>query len=379
MKLNRLLLGLLVASTLLFTACPDEVEEITVDEAKTELTQNATQMAQDLSEMLDTTLQGTATLMHFIHMMDNTPQKSFSSYARVLKQLLKPTFIGNSLKDLPEEELELLYGTYEWNSTNMNWDANVGTPADKWIFKFPATEESQTNNAILTLDMDGQMYGYEFMPTMIEGSIVVDDIKYVEVSATASWMQDGEGAFPTSISGTVYNKPFSLTANLTYSETTLGTDTEMVIAGDFELKKDGNIMLAADIDISLIEVEYTETYDGYTETYYETIPKLIDGFVRIYDFKIDGTADLTSLIGMEGEPTEAQINEAINFDLLYVPANDMKIADIYIAENPAYNEELNNEEMPIIIKLQFTDGTEENFLTYFGVVLITIMSEIPMK
>jgi len=370
MKTNKFLLGLVVASSLLFTSCPEGVEEITVEEAKTLLAEDGKNLNTDLNEMID--LEGTVVLTNFANKMETVQIKGGKSIAKTLLKLSNPT-INKDLKksfklDVPEEALELKYGTYTWSSSINNWEYSATEPTDKWVFLFPAYETSTTNDAKVTMDIEGEIIGQEFLPNQVEATLEVNEEKLIEVSAKINFVEMENNVLPTSAELYVYNKPFSYNAKLNGS-----IAGENITAGiEFTLKKDSEVIIATDLNVNIVEEETTDEYLGQTITTYTYIPVVIDGYFQFYNFKIDGKADVSNLITLgENEiPTQDQINTAIDFDLLHVPTNT-KMADIALSVNPLFNE-ITPGVMPVVVTLKFIDGSEEDFFTYFSEVFMTI-------
>ena len=177
-------------------------------------------------------------IINFSELVDlNDPMKSNGSNAfmpyTVLNSLVNFKETGNvevvysalkqskSLKN--DENLESVYndakGTYSWNANSKKWDF---TKANNIVFKFPATKNSNVNNAtytisyvpytgkVATADLTGNM------PANLTAKLDIDNVNYLAFDLKAVY--DAEG-IPTSIGSNLKVENFNFGLEMSASST----------------------------------------------------------------------------------------------------------------------------------------------------------------
>ncbi|RLD55722.1 MAG: hypothetical protein DRJ01_16255 [Bacteroidetes bacterium] len=333
----------LLISTVVFTACKkDEDNNLSTQESKIVLTEAGNDINTDLTEI--TNSDGAKSIIDIFNIINiNDPftgtQKSVKITKRHFPYLSKLIYIPKIERksgSFGDENFDFAsnVGTYTWNAQYQNWDIQHGTPSDKIIINFP-TQESTTNNAVLTINSYTEQQFTDdsdtwYQPTHVNANLYVNQIKYVDVDFDAAYNSDGD---PTSITGTLFLKPFTLTVSVEKSNTKI---TERIT-----LKKDNDTI----IDINLIVSFSDVTLEDVTE---------IEGYIQIGHIKLKGEVNVVALDSLQAAPTVEQLNENINLSLY--TDTDKKIGDL------EFITALNGE---IDLQIVFNDGTTELASHYF--------------
>lgn len=353
MKTKKLIFALIIGMALVFTACPDSIEEISVEQAKAYLTEDVNQMATDMK--MASKAKGTEVLMSFEHYMESSVKGSELAGSLVyLSQVQQLKTISSSRFNIKSTDE---FGTYTWNMLTSTWDYSAD-PTDHWVYVFPSSiEDSTFNDAVLTLKAnEGFTLDSETPPSSIYVLLTVKSEKYFELDFKATFTEE----IPEKIDLKIFNSPLQLNANYVYT----ANSPDFLHSVGFELKINNAFVTGLGVDLSVMG-SLSEEFSNLA------IPTKLEGFYQLYRFKIEGIADLQTLYAemitdLGGMPSIEVLNETIDFDLIYAP-NGMKIADIVFKNNPAYNPDdpNNSSDIPFIIMLSYTDGTEEDFIAYF--------------
>lgn len=358
MKTNKLVLtGIAVAISLLFTACPEQVEELTIAEAEILLTEDANSLTTDLQDMENTV--GVKALTYLESLM-NPLDVNYDITSKIV-HLSNPTKLNTLKVEKYFEGEDVEFGTYTWNFTSLDWDF-INTPTDKLIIEFPSDETMGLNNANITLQYTETIIGEELLPNMLIASLTINDVKEMGIELNLSFYSN---SYPESATLLVLNNPFEINASYSLTDNT----TSYLHAISMEIANNSEVLIGFDFNIAVIGDIFNEEQ--------QAIPTNLDGYFQLKRFKIDGVADIQTLFvsmiaNPEGIPSAEALNEAINFDLFYEPTA-MKLGDIVFTDNPLFNAmDPNNEAIPYEIKIQFVDGTEANFFDYFETFKIQI-------
>ncbi len=335
--------ALLLISAVLFTACKkDEDKNLSTQDSKTTLTEAGNDINADLTEI--TNSDGAKSIIDIFNIINiNDPFTGTNKSVKIskrhfpyLSKLIYIPRIERKSGTFGDEKFDFdnNVGTYTWNAQYQNWDIQHGTPNDKIIINFP-TEGSTTNNAGLTINgyIEQEFtddYDTWYQPTHINANLYVNQVKYVDVDFDAAYNSNGD---PTSVNGTVFLKPFTLTASVEKSNNK--------ITGRITLKKDNDTIIDINLTVSFLDA----TLEDVT---------IIEGYIQVGHIKLQGDVNVAALESLQAAPTVTQLNENINLSLYTDTGN--KIGDLEFISG------LNND---VDLQIVFNDGTTELASHYF--------------
>jgi hypothetical protein len=169
MKRNLFLIASAIILLLAFNSCKSELDldktlkfsKLTVEEQKATIEENGIAFVDKMEGLQETT--GFTTITQLMGMANVSPD-FVAPYKTLQANLVKndvkslETFDRQMRVAMAEDEM---WGEWTWNFSKDNFDYKAVTTKTA-IYKFPATETSKTNNAILTL-------------TLVESNVVAPD------------------------------------------------------------------------------------------------------------------------------------------------------------------------------------------------------------
>ena len=212
-------------------------------------------------------------------------------------------------------------GIYEWNPNSEEFERTGESPS--FIVLFPA-EGSETNNAALeitdlqfvTFNEVDEWGSYQVtLPTSFDGSLAVDEVTYITLTASANWLDDG---LPESASVDLFLSPFRFNMNF---------DDSNAISSSLSasLTKEATTLMGVDLNVDFNSAEKVE-------------PANIDGFVEYGGLKLSGNIDIAGIeSGLYDEFGEMKdgfnLNDYIDLEVLL---DDVKVGDILVEEDIIY-------------------------------------------
>jgi hypothetical protein len=199
-------------------------------------------------------------------------------------------------------------GEYAWDADQQRWTSDGSS--DDVVLRFPATETTQDNNAILTLS------GYSDTQVSIEGETV-----YLPTAGSASLSVEGMDVFALDLSDVSYEtegergvpvpRSFRLdvfTAPYTHSFE-LATNSSTNVAFSFGLRNDDQLVGRLSTNVLLT----TDDYDDLEATDVEEV----SGAVDIGPDLAVGYAIQVGELAAFDDPSEEQINDRIDARIVY--------------------------------------------------------------
>jgi len=273
------LLSLLLFAGFIFTACEDDSsdDQMQPEDAKQMLDQMETEMSQDLSLMQDAP--GMEALSVLMNLSDPFGAKKSTEPTVVLDQIYG--LVSSNKESLATQseafDFDSKTGTYTWNIELERWSIEAGNPNDAIIIFFPANGESTENDAMLKI-LDVQETPYtdeyqetEYLPTLIEAELYINDELVAELNMTASYDQDGD---PTQMSVNYSVVPFNMDLTLTSSATSAN------IA--YSLSSNNETLMGAELGVT------------FTDQTQET-PASINGSLTYRDYEVRADADIVAI------------------------------------------------------------------------------------
>lgn len=159
-------------------------------------------------------------------------------------------------------------GTYTFNRADSSWSHNT-TVTDKIILLFPSDTTSSVNDAKLTIFAYSevrQIYNpgtldadTTYQPTSIDAELTIGAVKYVDVIFTAAYNSEG---IPTSMSYTLYLKPFTQTLSYTDNGSSVSLSTTLAKDGEATniVSSTGTITFYDSNKDSVLTIAGTTTY-----------------------------------------------------------------------------------------------------------------------
>jgi len=416
---KHILQFLLLTGLLYFTACSSsdntttELEETFPEKTPEEHKSSLEKAGLDYVDQMETlrnssSINSISTLVDFLNNSDpfSNSEQQLGSPFRILHDLKAFQEDKISLKELanrrtkeseePESIQELfdeIKGTYEWNSSEEDWDFTEG--GDVATFKFPSEEIGTTNNAIFTiqkyagvniaenpLNESGDYTGD--LPTEVLVDLTLDNTKIMEFSFNTSYSDNGT---PTSMNTAITLDPFTLSYNFTNSTTEVKTG--------YSLTENSNNILSSEVavqgnfDIDNIESSAEE----------EKVAGIVtsgSSTVQLFDIKFEmGVTDVASLetelnaieddqendnYEVAADKLEAAMNNYLDLKVKYESTNEviaLGSAEGVVREETYYYYEWNPDTQnydekegidkwiePELI-LEFGDGSKVSVETYF--------------
>lgn len=349
---KRILPLFIALFTLAFVACEkdEEQKELSKQEAKLALSAASVSVDSEMEEMQNHKALKSMQRLEDLDTPIGTDFLFFST--QQLKGNLNESpiavFKANRKKTSGDQKTFAdLVGTYTYNPTTENWDAQLADPNDKIILNFP-TEGSTTNNATLTIHTweqtevttkrDGITDTY-FETSRFVADMTVDQEKVLDLNLNATWAENGE---PKSIEYKLEVAPYTREISLS------STDGSAEFAVSF--KKNEITLASFSITASMSE---------------EGEPVKVSGHVQYGTIKIKGEVDMAGImasISTASTPSKIleKMNENVNVEVLTYPEND-KIGNIRI--------DLLEDQAELTPVIEFTDGSKEPAEEYLNSVI----------
>lgn len=233
-------------------------------------------------------------------------------------------------------------GTHIFNATDQTW-LKTNNVTDKMIFQFPAEPNATANNAELIIDMyaDKQVTidsEEMFLPTAMHAAMNVDAEKVFEITVSKITYADNAG----------YQLPVEISAQLFMDPMEMDIEVSRLSTNEYEMGmnfSDGNL---CNIGIAM-QVELAD--DDFENLSEDAIEKVAVQ-VNVGELSIQTLGDVASLFKLDDDPTETQINSALDLDVFF---QDLKIADLEI-----------NEDMETVIIFYKDTSFEDSSVFYDG-------------
>ena len=211
-------------------------------------------------------------------------------------------------------------GTHIYDASNETW-VKTNNVSDRMVFQFPAEPTATTNNAELVIDMyaDKQVTidnETVFLPTAIHAAMNVDNGTVFEITVSKVTYADNAGfQIPVEVSAQLFMDPMEMNIDVTRVST---TEYEMGV-----IFSDGNL---CDIRVHAQMELKDDDFENFTDDGFEKIALQ----VNVGQLSIRTLGDVASLFGLDDDPTEPQINAALDLDMFF---EDIKIADLELNED----------------------------------------------
>lgn len=308
-------------------------------------------------------------------------------------------------------------GTYTWNKTTSDWDIVYG--GNKLIFLFPATENSLTNNATITI--------YNYAGVQIANPID-DDYSGDLPAALNADLKVGSKTLVSFVYGASYNNdgvPKSVAVDLTIEtfkfEVDITNDTK-VVSVNYKFLENGNTILDmgatghglfTEDNYDANTVHHTETYsyvcnyvwnsytqtwdyvycedtDEWDETEFEEILNSAEAHFQLFSIALKGEIDVKGLTdqirviedqydkekitdAVRDQRTAEQINKFLNLRLVNIAKNEIIAkAEAYVVHESDYYDDWTY----VDFRLTFGDGSPVDMETYFDTGFDTFVDEI---
>ena len=246
------------------------------------------------------------------------------------------------IEDNSRFDLTYHAGTHIYNSASQTW-LKTNNVTNKVIFQFPAEPNAASNNTELIIDMytdkqvtiDGETL---FLPTAMHTVMNVDNIKVFEVTVSNVTYADNAG----------YQLPVEISAQMFMDPMEMDIEVSRLSTNEYEMEmnfSDGNL---CDIKVAM----QVELADDDFENISEDAVEEVAVQVNVGQLSIRTLGDVASLLKLDDDPTETQINSALDLDVFF---QDLKIADLEV-----------NEDMETVI-IFYKDSTfEDSSIFYDG-------------
>ncbi len=249
-----------------------------------------------------------------------------------------------TIMDLGEEDesarivMNDIGGVFGFNNADSSW-TETSSSTSKIQLNFP-TQEGGSNNASLVLDnytdkaftTNDSTY---YLPTSAAFTLTVDGIEVIGLSVNEIVYGTGNVPLPTKLDLDILLKPSTFHIILESP-----TDTKFTL--DLEVSNEEGCGYGLEVDLELAD-------NLYDDIDIETDIKSLTAGIHLEHLSVVTASDLAPLLGLQ-DPTDAQINELVDLDLLI---NNFKVADV----------EYNGTED--ILYLIFKDDSKEDAFNYF--------------
>ncbi|UXX77782.1 thrombospondin type 3 repeat-containing protein [Reichenbachiella carrageenanivorans] len=238
-------------------------------------------------------------------------------------------------------DLNQMGGVYTFKKSDSTWIKNSSSTSVLEL-KFPTAQNKTTANGQLLLEnykdqTQSQAVGEESykLPTTLDLSLSVDGEKAVGISLKEIVYGSGSWPIPRKADVELFIAPHSL---------------HLVIDSESDTKYDVDLDISTeDGDSFGVGIEVELAHNDFENIVFEEDIKKLKAEIRLQHLTIVSVSDLAALIALE-DPTEAQINELLDLDILI---NDMKVADVKFSESEE------------ILYLVFKDDSSEDAFNYF--------------
>lgn len=251
---------------------------------------------------------------------------------------------GDLFEDLEEEDgigiyLSEIGGVYEFNKADSSWSKSSSSTS-RLELQFPTTESKSANNASLVLeDYSDEEHTIEeenyHLPTSGTISLSVDGTELLAVSINEVVYGTGDLPIPSKVDVAIYVNPMTL-------QIVLESESSTQYAADVNFSGDDGCSFGAAVEVEL-------AHDDLENLVFEEDIESLTAEVRLEFMSIVTASNLAELFSLQ-DPTEDQINELVDLDLLI---NNFKVADVEYSEEDE------------TIYLIFKDESKEDALDYF--------------
>lgn len=251
---------------------------------------------------------------------------------------------GDLFEDLEEGDgigiyLSEIGGVYEFNKADSSWSKSSSSTS-RLELQFPTTESKSANNASLVLeDYSDEEHTIEeenyHLPTSGTISLSVDGTELLAVSINEVVYGTGDLPIPSKVDVAIYVNPMTL-------QIVLESESSTQYAADVNFSGDDGCSFGAAVEVKL-------AHDDLNNLVFEEDIESLTAEVRLEFMSIVTASNLAELFSLQ-DPTEDQINELVDLDLLI---NNFKVADVEYSEEDE------------TIYLIFKDESKEDALDYF--------------
>ncbi|MEP3388580.1 MAG: thrombospondin type 3 repeat-containing protein [Reichenbachiella sp.] len=240
-------------------------------------------------------------------------------------------------------------GVFEFNKSDSSW-TETSASTSKIELKFP-TVEGGSNNAILKLDnytdkaftTDDSTY---YLPTSAALSLSVDGTEVIGITINEVVYGSGNVPLPTKVDLEIFLKPSNF-------HIVIESPVDTKFALDLEVSNEEGCGYGIEVDVEL-------AHNQYDNIDFETDIKSLTAGIHLEHLSVVTASDLAPLLALQ-DPTDAQINELVDLDLLI---NNFKVADV----------EYNGTED--ILYLIFKDDSQEDAFNYFESFFDDVLGQI---
>lgn len=299
-------------------------------------------------------------------------------------------------------------GTYSWNDYYGGWEIVFG--GNSIIMKFPSSDESSSNDAVLTISdyngveisnpIDDEYSGD--LPTALKANLKVGSKSIVSMTFGASYRDDG---VPENIASDMDIEGYKFEADLTNSTEIISLSYKFTDDGEVvmimsatgkglftEENYDDNTNLHSETKTYIVDWiynpntgEYEPVYDTYVdeweETDFEEILNSAEANFQLFNIAIRGEIDVKGLVdkareiekNLDDEKIEReeadnqlaeQINKYLNLRMVDVSKNDI-IAKVEAYVEKEIDDYYNEVNTWINFRLLFHDDSRIDIETYF--------------
>lgn len=240
-------------------------------------------------------------------------------------------------------------GVFEFNKADSSW-SETSTSTSKIELKFPTTEGG-SNNATLKLDnytdkaftTDDSTY---YLPISAALSLTVDGTEVVGVTINEVVYGTGNVPLPTKVDLEIFLKPSNF-------HILLESPVDTKFSLDLDVSNEEGCGYGVEVAVEL-------AHNQYDDIDIDTDIKSLTAGIHLEHLSVVTASDLAPLFALQ-DPTEAQINELVDLDLLI---NNFKVADV----------EYDGTED--ILYLIFKDDSQEDAFNYFESFFDDVLSQI---
>lgn len=245
---------------------------------------------------------------------------------------------------MPDEEAETIRivmsdigGVYNFQKSDSTW-TKASTSSSSVELNFSTTETGSKNASIILDNYQDQKFETAdtlyYLPTSADLSFVVDGSEVIGLGINDIVYGTGDVPIPTKVDVEIFIHPTTFHVVLESA-----SDTDYSV--DLDMSNEEGCGYGVAVDVKLAHNDF----GNITE---EDITYL-QGEIRLGALSIATASDLSPLLALT-DPTEAQINELVDLDILI---NGFKVADVEYSEADD------------ILYLIYKDETKENAFDYF--------------
>lgn len=297
-------------------------------------------------------------------------------------------------------------GTYTWNPSLIDWDIELG--GNSFIFKFPASDASNLNDATFTIyDYNGVYIDNPLdeeytgdLPVGVKADLKVGSQTLVTFIFSASYNEDG---VPNAIAGDLIIEEYKFEVDVSNNTEIISATYKMWENNDLIMKLGASVNgLFTDENIDDNTVHHSETYtyvcdyvwnptlqewvevycndvDEWDEVEFEEIAHSANAEFQLLNIALRGDIDIKGLVDQirkieddyddeeidretYDNRTAAEINKYLNLRLVNLDNNEiMAKAEAYVVHETDYW----GEDTWVSFRLTFGDGSPIDMETYF--------------